>query len=104
MPAHAAPASVAAAIREQDVRERRPAANETPTQLATIEPDEVLALAADVEQPAAEGERDRESGRASASSPCRSVWLRLYASRWIVFVSHGTWKSQLKPAPSKMPL
>ena len=48
---------------EQHVRQRRPCSRtSTPTQFATIEPDEVLALAADVEQAAAERERDGEPG------------------------------------------
>ncbi len=64
IPAQAAPASEAATIGEQDVREASASStNETPTQFATIEPDEVLALAADVEEAAAEREGDREPGQ-----------------------------------------
>ena len=36
-------------------------AHDEPTQTATIEPDDVLALAADVEEAAAERERDGEA-------------------------------------------
>ena len=38
-------------------------ANDEPIQTADVEADEVLALAADVEHPAAERERDREPGQ-----------------------------------------
>ena len=60
MPAQTAPASAAATTPSDDVkklfhlRERRPDPDRGD------EPDEVLTLAADVEEAAAEGERDRE--------------------------------------------
>ena len=52
-------------------------AHEEPIQFATIEADEVLALAADVEHAAAERERDGEAGEDERASSGSSVCWRL---------------------------
>ena len=62
MPAHTAPATTAASDREHDVQERRHAVERRADEDRGERADEVLALAADVEQAGAEGERDREAG------------------------------------------
>ena len=76
------------------------ARNDEPTQLATIEPDEVLALAADVEHAAAERERDREPGQDQRRRQQQRL-LRLYAARRRG-VASSRWKNQFRPAPLKM--
>ena len=62
MPAHAAPASVASDDREHDVQQLGHVGERGADPHRDVRADEVLALAADVEQPAAEGEGDREPG------------------------------------------
>ena len=61
MPAQSAPASAARAIASTMCSPWFMPAHEEPTQTDTIAPDDVLALAADVEHAAAERERHREA-------------------------------------------
>ena len=99
IPAQAAPASVAATIAEQDVRHRRHAREDDADPVRDDEPDEVLALAADVEHAAAEGERDGEA----AEDQRRRLQQRLreVVGRRSSGIVVG-WKIQLRPAPLKM--
>ena len=61
IPAHKPPATAAATIANMMWSTAGIPANEEPIQTATIAPDGVLALAADVEHAGAERERDREA-------------------------------------------
>ena len=74
-------------------------AKATPDPVRDVEPDEVLALTADVEHPAAESERDRETGqdqRRRLQERLREVVGDVAA------VSVVGWKIQFRPAPLKM--
>ena len=68
--------------REDDVSERRAGRRRAtiPIQTATIDADEVLALAADVEEAAAEGERDREPREDERDRQRMSVCWRFAAT------------------------
>ena len=78
-------------------------ANDEPTQTAKYDADEVLALAADVEQAAAERERDREAGedqRRGHDQRLLKVQRRRRPGR--LRSIHG--KNQFRPVPSKIAL
>ena len=61
IPAHAAPAIVANSMHSTTWMPCGIPSHDEPAQTATIEPDDVLALAADVEQPRAERVADGEA-------------------------------------------
>ena len=85
---------------EQDVRGRGHAAEATPDPARDEEPHEVLALAADVEEAAAEGEGDREPGQDQR----RRLEERLgeVVGRGLGRVGRHGCKNQSRPAPLKM--
>ena len=92
------------------MRDRAPcSAHDEPTQTATIAPDDVLALAADVEHAAAEGERDREPGedqRRRQQQRLLEVVARGVRSGRRAVVNGvdavATWKNQFSPVPLKI--
>ncbi len=63
IPPQIAPARIAARMREQDVQRARHSLEVRPDQQRRDQPDPELSLAADVEEPAAEGERDGDRGQ-----------------------------------------
>ena len=78
-------------------------ANDEPTHTAAIEPTDVLALAADVEQAGAERERHRQPGEDQRrGEDQRLLQVRAPRRRGRRPVTHG--KNHLSPVPSKIAL
>ena len=75
-------------------------ANDVAEPVGDVEADEVLALAADVEHAAAEGERDGEPGEDQRRRLQQR--LREVVRRRVDTMSVVGWKNQLRPAPLKM--
>ena len=103
IPAQAAPASAAATIAEQDVREASASStNETPTQFATTSPTRYWPWPPMLKRPQRNAKATASPVRISVVV-CSSVWLRLNGVEADRVRGPG-WKNQLSPAPSKMPL
>ena len=102
MPADRRPGSRPDDEREEHVRGSGSCpSNDEPIQTARIAPDEVLALAADVEEAAAEGERDREPDEDQRRRrDQRLLQVERGEDGAPVPVTHG--KNQLRPEPSKI--
>ena len=102
IPAQTAPARVASDDREHDVQQPRHAGERRADPHGDVGADEVLALAADVEQPAAEGEGDREAGEDQRRGGDQRLLEVERRGRALVAEIHG--KIQFSPVPLKIAL
>ena len=100
MPPQIAPARIGRDEADEDVqRTRRPLEVRADPERRD-EPDPELALTADVEEPAAEGERHREAVRMSGVVTSSVCWRSRAASSRASPVTQG--KNQFRPVPSKI--